>query len=111
MCCPCCVNTLNLGCFSFCSPVFNAGTVGVGDAGVWSLRLNFGRSFLLFEIILAEGDPIEFTLDNINENYTFTATITKPDGTEFTYTDIDSNVYDCFKFTTKINAPNEINLT
>ena len=69
MCCPCCVNTLNLGCFAPCALVFNAGVVGIGNAGVWSLRLNFGRSFLLFDVTLAEGDPIDSALNNINENY------------------------------------------
>lgn len=110
MCCPCCTNTLNLGCVDPCLIDFNAGVVGVGDAGIWSLRLDFGRSFILFEITLAEGDPILFAIDGLNENYTFTATITKPDGSTFTFTDADANVYDCFKFTTKINAPTEITL-
>jgi hypothetical protein len=109
MCCPCCINTLNLGCFNPCGLVFDAGVVGVGDAGDWSLRVDFGRSFLIFDNTFVEGQPIRFKLSNINELYTYTATITKPDGSLFTLT-VGDIVYDCFKFSTKLNGASEISL-
>lgn len=107
MCCPCCDNTLDLGCFDPCDLVFDA---GISDAeGEWELRLTYGRRFLFFTNDLIVGQPIRFALDNINENYTYTAQITKPDGTIFTYTQ-GEEIYDCFKFTTKINGKSEIAL-
>jgi len=110
MCCPCCDNTLNLGCFSPCGLIFDAGIVGIGEGGEWSLRLDFGRRFLIFDNTFIDGQAIRFQLSNINELFTYTATITKPDGSIFTFTDIDSNVFDCFRFSTKLNGSTEINL-
>ena len=101
MCCPCCTNTLDLGCFEPCGLTFTAGVVGVGEGGVWSIKLDFLRRFVGFSETLADGDPIAFDLEGINEMFTYTAQIFKPDGTIFTYTDGDGNTFDCFKFSTK----------
>lgn len=95
-----------MGCFDPCGLTVDAGIVGPGDGGVWQIRLIFGRRFILLGQTFAEGDPIIFVFDNVNENYTYTAQITKPDGTIFEYTDPDNVVFDCFKFSTKKGGSN-----
>jgi len=99
-----------LGCFEPCGLTFNAGVVGMGEAGVWIIRLTFGRRNLTVGVTLAEGDDIIFPLDWINELYTYTAQITKPDGTIFEFTDPDNVVFDCFKFSTQKGGQTAITL-
>lgn len=100
MCCPCCNNTFDAGCFDSCGLTLEAGIVGVGEAGIWQLKLGFGRRKIVFDVTFQEGDDLIFALDFINELYTYTAQIIKPDGTIYTFT-IDNVEYDCVKFATQ----------
>jgi len=102
-CCNCCTNTLNLGCFAPCglSIDFSDG-VASGIAGDWSIQYEFGRRSGSKTVTLTDADPIVFTFTELNENYTFTATITDPNGDTYTQT-VDGIEYDCFKFKTRVN--------
>ena len=103
-CCNCCTSTLNLGCYSPCVTSLDlTAVVGIGDAGTWRLEFDFGRLVIAFESVLAEGDPIVFTLANLNEFYTYNGLIRKPDGTILNFT-VAGLIYDCLQLTTKIGA-------
>lgn len=102
-CCNCCTNTLNLGCFAPCNLTidFSDGAPAV-IAGDWVIEYEFGRRSGSQTVTLTDADPIAFTFAELNENYTFTATITDPNGDTYTRT-VDEIEYDCFKFKTRVN--------
>lgn len=104
MCCPCCDNTLTLGCFDPCGLIFDTGTIaGIGEDGTYTLILGFGRRDFRIEQDVAVGEPIKFSIPEVNENYTYIAQIKKPDGDVWMFGE-----YDCFKFTTKLGGEPEI---
>jgi hypothetical protein len=100
-CCPCCENILPLGCFSPCDVGIDVGyTVGLGEAGNWSVLLQFGRSWIRYTENFDEGDALVFSLGNLNENYAYTGQIKKPDGSVLVI-EKDGIEYNCFEFVSK----------
>lgn len=73
-----------------------------GVAGDWLIQYEFGRRSGSETVTLTDAEPIVFTFAELNENYTFTATITDPNGDTYTQT-VDGIEYDCFKFKTRVN--------
>ena len=110
-CCNCCENTLNLGCINSCDAVFDTGIVA--DAlteGIWVLQLSFGSISVYYSTIVFDGFNVNFTLTNLNENYTYTGQIIDPKG-EIVNIVIDGIEYDCIEFSTKVGlSNNQINL-
>lgn len=105
-CCNCCTNTLNLGCFSSCGTTFNTGIVATAlTAGTWTLQLDFGRIVQEFTVTVADGETVIFTLDNLNESYTYQGVIISPDG-EIINISVGGIEYDCISFTTKTGLSN-----
>jgi len=103
-CCPCCENTLELGCFEPCELVFDTGqTAGIGEDGEYTIVLRFGRRNTRVYNDISVGQPIRFQLPALNENYTYIAQILDPNGDVWL-----SGIYDCFKFTTIIGGDSEI---
>lgn len=104
MCCHCCNNTKNLGCFDPCGIQFETGAnVPVGEAGEWTLYIAFNRRIKAYRNTLIEGQPINFTVGCITPYYTYKAYIAKPDGTIAVFS-IDGTGFDCFEFTTNLEA-------
>jgi hypothetical protein len=101
-CCNCCTNTLNLGCFAPCglNIDFSGGEFG-NIAGDWTIEYEFGRRSGSITNTLAEKEAVNFTFTELNENYTYTATITDPNGDKYTR-NVDGIEYDCFKFKTRV---------
>lgn len=105
-CCNCCTNTLNLGCFSPCSDSFDTGIVAdLVTAGTWTLQLDFGNIVQEFTVTVANLDPIIFTLDNLNESYTYKGVIRDNNGDIVTI-NVSGIEYDCIEFSTKIGLTN-----
>lgn len=103
-CCNCCESTKNIGCFEPCGIVFETDVnCPIGMAGEWILTIKFNRRNMRFKNTLVEGQPINFLVGCLNPEYKFTAWIEKPDGDTAFFT-IDGTDYDCFQFTTKIDA-------
>ena len=110
-CCNCCENTLNLGCINSCDAVFDTNIIvdSVG-AGVWILQLSFGSISIYYSVNVVDGETVIFTLNNINENYTYTGQIISPAGF-VVKVERDGIEYDCIEFSTKVGLyNNEINL-
>jgi hypothetical protein len=84
-CCNCCENTLNLGCLNACDAVYNTGIV----------------VSVYYSIKVLDGETVIFTLNNLNENYTYTGQIIDPFG-EIVNIEVDGIEYDCIEFSTKI---------
>ena len=110
-CCNCCEKTLNLGCINSCNALFNTGIVAdVLNEGVWVLQLTFGSISIYYSDNVVEGDTIVFDMPNLNENYTYTGQIIKPNG-EILNIEVDGIEYDCIEFSTKVGlSNNQINL-
>ena len=100
-CCNCCVNTLDLGCLNACDAVYNTGIVvdAIG-AGVWVLQLSFGSVIIYYSTNVLDGETVIFTLNNLNENYTYQGQIISPAGivVKILFEKIE---YDCIEFSTK----------
>jgi len=110
-CCNCCDNTLNLGCFNSCNLILNTGiVVDLINAGTWVFELNFGNTVQYFSTDVADGETVIFTLNNLNENYTYIGGIISPNG-ELVKIEKNGIEYDCFEFSTKIGKfGNSINV-
>jgi len=110
-CCNCCENTLNLGCINSCDAVFDTNiTVDPVGAGVWILQLSFGSISIYYSANVVDGETVIFTLNNLNENYTYTGQIISPAGF-VVKVERDGIEYDCIEFSTKVGLyNNEINL-
>lgn len=105
-CCNCCTNTLNLGCFSPCTDTFNTGiVVDPITFGDWSLQLDFGNIVQQFNVTVADGETVIFTLDNLNESYTYKGVIRDAFGDIVNIT-VGGIEYDCIEFSTKIGLLN-----
>jgi hypothetical protein len=101
-CCNCCENTLILGCINSCEAVFDTGIIA--DAlteGVWVLQLTFGSISIYYSIDVLDGETVIFTLENLNENYTYTGQIIDPSGV-IVNIEVNGIEYDCIEFSTKI---------
>lgn len=101
-CCNCCENTLNLGCLNACDAVYNTGIVvdAIG-AGTWVLELTFGSVTIYYSTNVLDGETVIFTLNNLNENYTYQGQIISPAGFVVKI-EINGIEYDCIEFSTKI---------
>jgi len=110
-CCNCCENTLNLGCINSCDAAFDTGIVADAlTAGVWVLQLSFGSVSLYYSVNVLDGDPVIFTLENLNESYTYTGQIIDPNGVIVNIS-VNGIEYDCIEFSTKVGLyNNQINL-
>ena len=103
-CCNCCKSTKNIGCFEPCGIVFETGSAcPIGMAGEWTLTIKFNRRNMRFKNDLIEGQPVNFLVGCLPDEYTFTAWVEKPDG-ETAILTIDGQTFDCLQFTTKIEA-------
>lgn len=103
-CCPCCENTLFLGCYNPCGMVIDFDMIVTGGmAGDWTLQLTFGRQIQNFVVSLAVGDDIKFNISNLNEYYTYSLTLLDPDG-NVVMVEVNGVEYDCFEFKTQIGA-------
>jgi len=103
-CCKCCESTKDIGCFEPCGIVFETGvTCPIGLGGEWTLTIKFNRRNMRFKNDLVDGQPINFLVGCISDEYTFTACIEKPNG-EIAFLTIDGQDYDCIQFTTKIES-------
>ena len=103
-CCPCCENTLYLGCYNPCGMVIDFDMIVTGGmAGDWTLLLTFGRQKQKFVVSLSVGDDIKFNLSNLNEYYTYLLTLLDPDGNTV-MVEVNGIEYDCFEFKTQIGA-------
>lgn len=103
-CCHCCENTLILGCVNACGLIFDTGiTADPTTEGTWILELTFGNVIQYFSTDVIDGEDVIFTLNNLNESYTYTGVIIDPSGTVI---EIEKNgvQYDCIQFTTKIGT-------
>jgi hypothetical protein len=101
-CCNCCTNTLNLGCFDACSVIIDTGIVAdLTNEGTWILSLEFGRRTVYYSADIVAGDNVIFTLDSLNESYTYVGQIIDPNGTVISINQGGTD-YDCIQFTTKI---------
>lgn len=110
MCCHCCTNTKNLGCFDPCGIQFETGAnVPAGDAGEWVLYIVFNRRILSFRKEFIEGDAITFEVGCVTPYYTYKAYISKPDGSIAIFS-IGGIEFDCFEFTTNLEAGTGISL-
>jgi hypothetical protein len=110
-CCNCCENTLILGCLNSCNASFNTGiVVDALSEGTYILQLSFGSISIYYSTIVFDGFNVNFTLTNLNENYTYTGQIIDPNG-EVVKIEVDGIEYDCIEFSTKVGLYNtEINL-
>ena len=107
-CCNCCTNTLNLGCVKGCVTIFDTGiTADAITAGTWILELSFGNVVQYFSTDVLDGEDVIFTLDNLNESYTYTGVIINPAG-DIVEIEKDNILYDCIQFTTKIGLQNNV---
>jgi hypothetical protein len=107
-CCNCCENTLILGCINSCDAVFNTDITADGfTAGVWILQLTFGNSVIYYSVDVADGETVIFTMNNLNENYTYTGQIIAPGGELIEIKDNGID-YDCIEFSTKVGLSNNI---
>ena len=103
-CCPCCENTLFIGCYNPCGMVIDFDMIVTGGmAGDWTLLLTFGRQKQKFVVSLAVGDDIKFNLSNLNEYYTYSLTLLDPDG-NVVMVEVNGVEYDCFEFKTQVGA-------
>ena len=108
-CCNCCDNTKNLGCFDPCGIEFVTGAnTPIGEAGEWTLYIEFGRRRFKYDNTMIDGQPINFLVGCLNPYYEYTAYVVKPDGTKAVFT-IDGVKYDCFNFSTKLQSSPGIN--
>jgi len=108
-CCNCCENTLNLGCINSCDASFDTGIIATIE-GIWILELNFSNVAIYYSFDAAMFDIVIFTLENLNENYTYTGQIIDPKG-NVVKIKVDGIEYDCIEFSTKVGLyNNEINL-
>lgn len=108
-CCNCCEKTLNLGCINSCNAELNTGIIAT-IAGVWILELNFSNVTIYYSFNAALFDIVIFTLENLNENYTYTGQIIDPNGNVVKLS-IDGIEHDCIEFSTKVGLSNNtINL-
>jgi len=103
-CCNCCENTLNLGCINSCDAVFNTDIIAT-IAGVWILQLNFSNITIYYSFNAALFDIVIFTLENLNESYTYKGQIIDPNG-EIVNISVNGIEYDCIEFSTKIGLSN-----
>ena len=69
--------------------------------GVYKMIVSFLNTEFTIEQEVAMSDPLLFPLDQLNENFEFTAEIFDPNGDKVTITK-DAVEYDCFKFRTVI---------
>jgi hypothetical protein len=101
-CCNCCENTLNLGCLNACDAVYNTGiVVDALGVGTWILQLSFGSVIIYYSTTVNDGETVIFTLNNLNENYTYQGQIISPAGI-IVKIEVDKIEYDCIEFSTKI---------
>ncbi len=103
-CCHCCENTLNLGCVNACGLIFDTGiVVDLATEGTWILELSFGNVVQYYSTDVLDGDNVIFTMNNLNESYTYTGVIIDPLGA---IVEIEKGglLYDCIQFTTKIGT-------
>ena len=105
-CCNCCENTLILGCINSCDAVLNTDIIAT-IAGVWILELNFSNVTIYYSFDANMFDTVIFTLENLNENYTYTGQIIDPNGNVVKLF-IDGIEYDCIEFSTKVGLSNNI---
>lgn len=109
-CCNCCENIFEIGCVKHCYLQFKAGvSVPVGLGGVWALYVEYGRKTFTFLNDLSEGQQINFDVGILTAYYKYKAYIEKPDGTKARF-NIDSDIFDCFTFETKLNIQKDIEL-
>ena len=105
-CCHCCTKTLNIGCLDSCGAVLMTDIVADPlTEGTWILELSFGGRTIYYSVDVLDGEPVNFTMENLNESYTYSGVIISPDGEIVTIIK-DGIEYDCIEFSTKIGSSN-----
>lgn len=96
--CPCCIKTLNVGCFNSCQ-AFELTGILADITDNFSFEIEFNGRLITFKQIVAIGVEFSIPEQYVNQNYQHVVKIYHSDGTPFTWT-VGPDVYDCFSFNT-----------